>query len=91
MKRYFLITCVRGHCGTGGEGEIKFAIKASNLIEAMDRAKQMPSVKHTRIPLVGKEINNEEYVKYREISAYERYEQHKASCYRKVNKKKRRR
>lgn len=72
MKRYFLVTCHRGHCGNGHSSTITFAFEASNLIEAMDMGKRMPSVKHTRMIINGKEISLEEYKEYREINAYQR-------------------
>lgn len=72
MKRYFLVTCHRGHCGNGHSSTITFAFEASNLIEAMDMGKKMPSVKHTRMIINGKEISLEEYKEYREINAYQR-------------------
>lgn len=72
MKRYFLVTCHRGHCSNGHSSTITFAFEASNLIEAMDMGKKMPSVKHTRMIINGKEISLEEYKEYREINAYQR-------------------
>lgn len=75
MKRYFMVMCHRGHCGCGHSTEIKFAIKASNLLEACDKARKMPSVKHTRIAIYGKEITEEEYNEFRKVSAYERFNQ----------------
>ena len=72
MKRYFLITCHRGHCGYGHSTPITFAFEANNLIEAMDMGKKMPSVKHTRMIMFGKEISFEEYTEYRAVNAYER-------------------
>lgn len=69
-----MVVCHRGHCGAGHRTEIKFAIRANNLIEACDVARRMPSVKHTRIALFGKEITEQEYIEYREISAYQRFE-----------------
>lgn len=72
MMRYFLITCHRGHCGNGHSSPITFAFEAKNLIDAMDMGKRMPSVKHTRMIMAGKEITFEEYKEYREINAYER-------------------
>ncbi len=72
MKRYFLITCHRGHCGNGHSSVITFAFEAKNLIEAMDMGKRMPSVKHTRMIMAGKEISIDEYNEYRKINAYER-------------------
>lgn len=73
--RYFIVMCHRGHCGTGHSTEIKFAIKARNLIEACDKAKKMPSVKHTRMAIYGKEITEEEYNEYRQVSAYKKFNQ----------------
>lgn len=70
--RYFLITCHRGHCGMGHSSSITFAFEAKNLIDAMDMGKRMPSVKHTRMIMSGKEISFEEYKEYREINAYQR-------------------
>lgn len=70
--KYFLITCPRGHCGSGRHTTITFAFKAKNLLDAMDMAKRMPSVKHTRGILMGKEITAAEYTEYRAKSAYER-------------------
>lgn len=72
MKRYFLITCHRGHCGYGHSSAITFAFEAKNLIEAMDMGKRMPSVKHTRMIMAGKEISEEEYIEYRTVNAYQR-------------------
>jgi hypothetical protein len=67
-----MVMCYRGHCGTGHSTEIKFAIAANNLLEACDKAKRMPSVKHTRMIMAGKEISEQEYIEYREINAYQR-------------------
>lgn len=72
VTRYYLITCQRGHCGTGRSTDITFAFAAANLLEAMDKARKMPSVKHTRMILQGKEITRTEYTEYRRVSAYDR-------------------
>lgn len=79
MKRYFMVVCHRGHCGTGKGTEIKFAIAAKNLLDACDIARKMPSVKHTRLAIYGREITEEEYKEYRKISAYERNPMHKTN------------
>lgn len=71
--KFYMVMCHRGHCGTGHSTEIKFAIKARNLLEACDIARKMPSVKHTRMAIYGKEISEEEYIEYRQISAYDRF------------------
>lgn len=70
--RYFKVTCHRGHCGIGRSTEITFAFEARNLLEAMDKAKRMPSVKHTRVIIQGVEITREAYAEYRKVSAYKR-------------------
>lgn len=71
--KYFLITCPRGHIGTGRTTEITFAMMAENLLEAIDKARKMPSVKHSRMVLNGREVSKEKYDDFRKISAYERY------------------
>lgn len=69
---YYMVTCMRGHMGTGHSTEIKFAIEAKNILDACAYAKKMPSVKHTRPVLNATEITKEEYTEYKKISAYER-------------------
>ena len=76
--KFYMVMCHRGHCGNGNSTEIKFAIRAANLLEACDIARKMPSVKHTRIAIYGKEITEAEYNEYRKISAYERFNQQSA-------------
>lgn len=73
--KFYMVMCHRGHCGVGHSTEIKFAISANNLLEACDKAKRMPSVKHTRMAIYGKEITEQEYNEYRQVSAYERFNQ----------------
>ena len=73
--KHFMVICHRGHCGTGHSTEIKFVFIANNAIEAMDKARKMPSVKHTRLAMIVKEITATEYNEYRQISAYERFNQ----------------
>ena len=73
--KFYMVMCHRGHCGNGHSTEIKFAIRANNLLEACYKAKLMPSVKHTRMAIYGKEITEQEYNEYRQISAYERFNQ----------------
>ena len=80
---YYMVMCLRGHCGTKHSTEIKFAFAAHDLMEACDKARRMPSVKHTRMMVYGKEITEQEYTEYRQISAYERFDQQRASNYKK--------
>lgn len=92
--KHWMVVCARGHCGTGHETEIKYAIKANTLLQALTIAKKMPSVKHTRMPLYGYEITEYEYQEYRTKSAYERYKwgnfQNSQKSKKKLNPKKRR-
>jgi len=83
--KFYMVMCHRGHCGVGHSTEIKFAIAANNLLDACDKARKMPSVKHTRMAIYGKEITEAEYNEYRKISAYERFDQQSA----KMRKKRR--
>lgn len=71
--KYYIVMCHRGHCGSGHSTEIKFAFKANNLLEACNMARKMPSVKHTRMVISGKEITEQEYKEYRQKSAYKRF------------------
>ena len=73
--KYFMVICHRGHCGTGHSTEIKFVFRANNLLDACDKARKMPSVKHTRLVIFGKEITEQEYYDYRQISAYQKFNQ----------------
>ena len=72
---YYFITCQRGHCGNGHSTDIKFAIEAKNLLAACDKARRMPSVKHTKMAIYGREITEQEYTEFRKVSAYERFNQ----------------
>ena len=72
MKKFYMVICERGHCGCGHSTDIKFAFEAVNLLSAMDMAKKMPSVKHSKPCVKAWEISKEEYNEYISISAYER-------------------
>lgn len=76
--KFYMVVCERGHCGCGNSNYIKFAFEALNMMEAVDMARKMPSVKHSKFCVNAKEITYEEYVEYRTINAYDRYEQHKS-------------
>lgn len=71
-RKFYLVTCSRGHVGIGNSSEICFAIAAKNILDACRSAKRMPSVKHTRGVLNAREISLEEYTRYRQNSAYNR-------------------
>lgn len=65
---------MRGHCGKYKYIPITFGISANNALEAMDKAKAMPGVKHDRPVLSLNEITVQEYFSMRQTSAYERAE-----------------
>jgi len=69
---YYAVTCKHGHVGTRQYVPITFAIAAENSIDACDKAKQMPGVKHSAPVLACRQITQSDYFKMREQSAYER-------------------
>lgn len=73
--RYFCVTCKQGHHGNRRHQPITFAFQAMNAIEAMDKAKAMPSVKHDCPIISCREISANEYYRMRQISAYRKVEE----------------
>ena len=73
IMKFYKVICHRGHCGSGHSTEITFAFQSENLLSACELAKKMPSVKHTRMAIFGKEITFEEYKELRSVSAYNRW------------------
>lgn len=73
--RYYLVTCMHGHCGRKNYDEISFAISAQTLMDAIQQARRMPGVKHTnrRCILSGREISFQEYCARRRESAYKNF------------------
>ena len=75
--KYYMVMCLRGHCGTKHSTEIKFAFAAHDLMEACDKARRMPSVKHTRMMVYGKEITEQEaYLRLTALCAQAEHCQH---------------
>lgn len=70
--KYFSVTCKHGHHGAKQYEPITFAICAESLLEACDKARQMPGVKHDQTVLACKEISIGMYLEMRQQSAYER-------------------
>lgn len=70
--RYFSVTCKHGHHGARHFEPITFAIAAETAMDACDRAREMPGVKHGQPVLACKEISPYVYWTMRQISAYER-------------------
>ena len=71
--KYYEITCVRGHCGSGkSTNYITFYYKGANSVEAIMWAKRQPGVKHSRMPLGCFEISEAKYKENIKVSAYKR-------------------
>lgn len=70
--RYYKVTMPRGHVGIDHEAYITFYFKAKNLISAMDKAKKMGGVKHTKMPLNVTEVDESVYLANINESAYVR-------------------
>lgn len=67
---YYRVRAQQGHAGARNYTEIVFYIKAQNIVNAMWKAKRMPSVKHSQSIVSATEISLEEYQEGRKISAY---------------------
>lgn len=71
--KYYEVTCVRGHCGSGkSTNYITFYYKGANSVEAIMWAKRQPGVKHSRMPLGCFEISEAKYKEKIKVSAYKR-------------------
>ena len=68
--RCYKVMVKRGHCGSGNYLPITFTFVAENIIEAMDRAKAMPGVKHSADIISASEVTWQEYTCLRGHSAY---------------------
>ena len=70
--RYYKVVMPRGHVGIGHEAYITFYFRAKNLISAMDKAKKMGGVKHTKMPVNVAEVDESVYLANINESAYVR-------------------
>ena len=70
--KFFAVTCKHGHHGAKRFEPITFAIVANDMIDACDKARQMPGVKHDQPVLACEEISRMKYYEMRQRSAYER-------------------
>lgn len=70
--RFFKVNCKGGHVGRGHYRELTFYFEAKNLLEAMNKAKNMPGVKHSKPVLNACEIPEEKYRLMIKKSAYHR-------------------
>ena len=75
-QRYFKVRVVRGHCGSGKGFESTFYFACQTAMQALQKAKRMPSVKHSRLPLSVIEVSKEEYEEQLHTSSYHKEGQH---------------
>lgn len=72
-KKYYAVTVPQGHCGAKQSRDITFYFEAYDALHAMNLARRMPSVKHSRICSKTREISKEEYLEKRKVSSYHRF------------------
>lgn len=61
MRKYYKVTMERGHVGRGYSAYITFFIWGYNTLHAMDIARKMPGIKHSRLPVSCVEITKAEF------------------------------
>ena len=71
---YYKIRVKQGHCGSGNSMPITFVFEATDMFDAMEKAKNMPSVKHNKNDVIERVelITEAEYKEFRKVSAYKR-------------------
>lgn len=72
---YYKISCKYGHSGTGKYRDIVFYIEAPSAVVAVNKARQMPGVKHDSSSATTglRMISEEEYRECRKDSAYKNF------------------
>ena len=70
--KYFRVCAPMGHLGAKRSREITFYIQAKDITSAIRHAMDMPGVKHNKCVFMAREINREEYLNGRCVSAYHR-------------------
>lgn len=73
---YYRVVVLGGHVGAGNNILLTFGIKAQNITEAMDAAKNMPAVKHYKNNVIQEltVITKAEYKKLKQKNAYAVYD-----------------
>ena len=77
--KYYRVLVEIGHLGTGHSNEINLYVKAKDTYTAMKRARMIPGVKHSRVPLSTVEITKEEYDQGMKENRYLKYMQENAT------------
>lgn len=70
--KYYAVTVQRGHCGCGRTAPITFYVQANSLLEAMDKARRMPGVKHNKPVYNACEVTKDFFTKATQESSYHR-------------------
>ena len=60
--KYYKVQVKLGHLGSGNGLPSWIYIKSKNILKAIAKARSLPAVKHSRLPLQAIEITEEEYI-----------------------------
>lgn len=71
---YYVVTVEQGHQGCGNCSYLKFAFEAKTLLDAVDMARKMPSVKHSKLCVNAKQVDYDEYLQCRNVNSYHVFE-----------------
>ena len=61
--KYYKVQVPLGHLGSSKALPTWLYFEAENILEAVDRARSFPGVKHSKLPYQALEIKEEEYIK----------------------------
>ena len=68
--KYYKVLVVLGHLG-GIKGLPTWVyVKANSMVKAIQKARNLPAVKHSQLPKQAVEISKEEYLQGLEINSY---------------------
>lgn len=59
---YFKVLMKTGHWGTGSDRVNDFYVRAQTIVDAVEYAQKLPTVKHTTLPTKAIEISEDEFV-----------------------------
>lgn len=69
---YYKVTVKQGHKGSGQYVPLTFYFMAKTLWSAVNKAKQMPGIKHHAFIISAEQVSKEEYMEFRKENAYKR-------------------
>ena len=68
--KYYKVKVKLGHVGRCKEISTWVYVKAKDILKAIAKARKIPAVKHSQLPLTAVEITEEEYIKGLEENTY---------------------